>query len=437
MFLRFPVAIQDSSGHIERKSGGAFRTTNTFRGAFMSGNRFKMADLIASLIVIMFLTGLAAAQFAMSDETALRVKCASNLRQIGQAMLLYANDNRGAYPRTNWATGDDPKPVWGTPYQADPTLDANANVDPFIADNKPETKYRPAPNDVTAAMFLLLRAGDITTQVFTCPSTDATAWDCGGKTNTAQSWTNWNGEKTLAMHLSYSLNNPYFSDQASAAGAIWNSSISAEYAVAGDMNPGTDDLTKLTTQSPPAQMRHGNSFNHNQEGQNILFGDGHVEFDQNPFVGVLRDNIYTFEAPEQPGNNKSESAGIIGAPVSAEDSVLLPTAKSIGSVDDKGNLITLIPIQPVTADQAASLRQKLAGKYTRLLPRLMHLTVTDSTLSGAWGPMTITYSYSVKGTAGDQIQLTLPAPEVPASSARIDFTPTGMTISRCPAFDGQ
>ncbi|MBC8105983.1 MAG: zinc-ribbon domain-containing protein [Anaerolineae bacterium] len=33
-------------------------------------------------------------------ETANRVKCASNLRQIGQAMLLYANDNRGAYPHT-------------------------------------------------------------------------------------------------------------------------------------------------------------------------------------------------------------------------------------------------------------------------------------------------------------------------------------------------
>jgi prepilin-type processing-associated H-X9-DG protein len=148
----------------------------------------------------------------------------------------------------------------------------------------------------------------------------------------------------------------------------------------------------------PAQIRHGNSFNHNQDGQNVLFGDGHVEFDQNPFVGVKRDNIYTFEESDQPDNQKSASAGIVGAPVSAEDSVLLPTAKSIGSVDDKGNLITLIPVEPVTADQATALRQKLVGKYTRRRgPGAMRLTVTDTTLSGVWGPMTVTYSYSVKG----------------------------------------
>jgi prepilin-type processing-associated H-X9-DG protein len=31
-------------------------------------------------------------------ETANRVKCASNMRQIGMACLLYANDNKGKYP---------------------------------------------------------------------------------------------------------------------------------------------------------------------------------------------------------------------------------------------------------------------------------------------------------------------------------------------------
>ena len=40
-------------------------------------------------------------------------------------------------------------------------------------------------------------------------------------------------------------------------------------------------------------MRLANSNNHDKDGQNILYGDGHVAWESNPFVGVNRDNIYT------------------------------------------------------------------------------------------------------------------------------------------------
>jgi hypothetical protein len=46
----------------------------------------------------------------------------------------------------------------------------------------------------------------------------------------------------------------------------------------------------------------------------VLFGDGHVEFLQNPFVGVQRDHIFT--------NKKGQ---VVASPVDANDSVLLPT----------------------------------------------------------------------------------------------------------------
>ena len=43
-----------------------------------------------------------------------RVKCMSNLRQIGQAMKIYAFDNGGQYPRTWYAEGSRPRffKVW-------------------------------------------------------------------------------------------------------------------------------------------------------------------------------------------------------------------------------------------------------------------------------------------------------------------------------------
>src|SRR5438093_2472338 len=57
----------------------------------------RRADLAVSVVLILLSAGYTLAQFARAQETANRVKCASNERQIGQAMLLYANDNRGKY----------------------------------------------------------------------------------------------------------------------------------------------------------------------------------------------------------------------------------------------------------------------------------------------------------------------------------------------------
>ncbi|MBN1456363.1 MAG: hypothetical protein JW912_00745, partial [Sedimentisphaerales bacterium] len=37
----------------------------------------------------------------------------------------------------------------------------------------------------------------------------------------------------------------------------------------------------------------GNSNAHNREGQNVLFNDGHAEFEKRPDVAVQNDNIYT------------------------------------------------------------------------------------------------------------------------------------------------
>ncbi len=60
--------------------------------------------------------------------------------------------------------------------------------------------------------------------------------------------------------------------------------------------------------------------NHDEGGQNVLYGDGHVASQQSPFVGVARDNIARFHglADKNP------------APFNADDSVLLP-------VDSGGN----------------------------------------------------------------------------------------------------
>ncbi len=76
-----------------------------------------------------------------------------------------------------------------------------------------------------------------------------------------------------------------------------NTAISSEFAVASDINPGTtggsnNNVLAVQSNSSTAQMKAGNSNNHDNDGQNVLYGDGHVEFQQNPFVGVARDMIF-------------------------------------------------------------------------------------------------------------------------------------------------
>ena len=91
----------------------------------MSSGRAKLSDLVVGVVLLLLLGTFSLAQFGRAQETANRVKCASNLRQIGQAMLLYSNENRGSYPRLIWDK-DKPAPTWGTPYEGNPNLKAES-----------------------------------------------------------------------------------------------------------------------------------------------------------------------------------------------------------------------------------------------------------------------------------------------------------------------
>ena len=87
------------------------------------------------------------------------------------------------------------------------------------------------------------------------------------------------------------------------------------------MNPGVPALLTVTASSPGKDLRNANSRNHNGDGQNVLYADGHVEFQNNPFCGVNRDNIYT-AGPVTPN-----SGGTTYKPMTPAlpDVLLLPT----------------------------------------------------------------------------------------------------------------
>jgi prepilin-type N-terminal cleavage/methylation domain-containing protein/prepilin-type processing-associated H-X9-DG protein len=297
---------------------------------------FTLVELLVVIGIIALLISILLPSLNRARETANRVKCASNLRQIGTAIQLYANENRGAFPRTQYTAGMLTA-TWGTPYQAGAVAGTvgTSGADPFAntlgIPSSASPNYAPSFNDVSAALYLLLRTQDLVPEVFTCPSSNAERFDYGGTGKGAQDFTNWIGQTGVKNNTSYSYQNPYASAAAISAGFKLNNSITAEFATLSDINPGispstTDDVTKVMSTSSSRDTRLGNCNNHDKDGQNVLYGDGHVDFVQNPFVGVQRDNIYTARTSTltTQANMTSNTTAVTGSPYDANDSILMP-----------------------------------------------------------------------------------------------------------------
>ncbi|MHC4636980.1 MAG: type II secretion system protein [Planctomycetota bacterium] len=294
----------------------------------MKRKGFTLVELLVVIAIIALLMSILMPALSRVRQMSQRVVCGSNLAGIGKTIITYSNDYKEAFPvaggrKAQWS-------ISGTIKDWD-ALIANPPSLPTVSAVAYGGTLR-AKVTVTSSLYLLVKYSGASPKQFVCKGDQGThvfnnlgivtdlediteAWDFGSRFEGGI----YEGG-IPGTHVSYSYQMPYYLFSAVDMGghAIHSSSSpqsplmadrnpycdeksydSSTYAVIDDVRPPTwDSVSQLYIDEDGLQNSHA----HQREGQEVLYQDGHVKFEEHPNVGIDKDNIWYY------WNNSDNSA---------------------------------------------------------------------------------------------------------------------------------
>jgi prepilin-type N-terminal cleavage/methylation domain-containing protein len=279
----------------------------------MKKKGFTLIELLVVIAIIALLMGILMPALNKARQLAIQLVCGTNLKGLSSALLVYAGYCDDDYPRaggakSTWSTHGGVIQSWiggrgGTEEEAFG----------IVRDPATEEVITPGLATVTSSFYLLVKHAKVQPKQFVCKGDVGTspwrftdypearrigmdmsrAWDFGSGGRMGRSGP---PLPVPGEVVSYSYQFPYSIGGGATTFVVMDISNPAT-PVCADRNPYTDKNAPPTP-TDDDDIREFNSAAHYNKGQNVLFKDGHVEFKNNPCVGIADDNIYLYQTAD-------------------------------------------------------------------------------------------------------------------------------------------
>jgi len=268
----------------------------------MNRKAFTLVELLVVISIIALLMGILMPALSRVRQLAFRLTCGTNLSGIGKAMLIYANDYEDELPRaggrsTTWGAVRD----WTAP-------------DRYNAFGVSRTDNTGGSASISSCFYLLVKYAEVTPKSFICKGdAGTTEFKLSEQTQVPtdfeliQAW-DFGPSAESTKHCSYSYHMPFglyaltvSSEPGFAVAADRNPWIKSPAAEAGNFGLFQPDIAPWNASND--QAKAGNAIAHQNDGQNVLFLDSHVNFEKRSYCSVEDDNIFTISANADTGDS--------------------------------------------------------------------------------------------------------------------------------------